>query len=433
MMRKKQLFAALLAGTMSLGMLTACGSSKTTNGSASTGGESTADTPVTISVLAGISTTDTGIDEMIDELLAEKYPNVTLEWEVVDWGNDFQSKMQVYMQSGLPDLLIGKAQDVYTYGQLGVLGDMTGQPYMDEVMDAAKEGVTIDGKQYGMSVNALYQGVYYSRVLFDELGLEVPQTLEDLDNVVSVLTENGITPFATHMVDTWSIGNVTMQFAMNEVFNHDSSWGDKFRAEDVSYVTDEGQIQAYENNKYLYDNTWSAETFSMEQTACDAKMVLGDAGMKVSGSWSIQNFLDIDDSFDFGLFPYPNTTGDAKLLFEPNLTFMKSADSEYQDVLDDILTILANEKEFLQAYYDMSKTSPLIKDVSTTFENPSQSDIDSYAAAGMIADVNIGNNQLKWGGFQEENAKDIAEYMQGKITLEQALAAADARRAQSAV
>lgn len=155
--------------------------------------------------------------------------------------------------------------------------------------------------------------------------------------------------------------------------------------------------------------------------------------MKVSGSWSIQNFLDIDDSFDFGLFPYPNTTGDAKLLFEPNLTFMKSADSEYQDVLDDILTILANEKEFLQAYYDMSKTSPLIKDVSTTFENPSQSDIDSYAAAGMIADVNIGNNQLKWGGFQEENAKDIAEYMQGKITLEQALAASDARRAQSAV
>ena len=74
-------------------------------------------------------------------------------------------------------------------------------------------------------------------------------------------------------------------------------------------------------------NTWTDQTFSMEQTACDAKMVMGEAAMKVSGSWSIQNFLDIDESFDFGIFPFPNQTGDAKLLFEPNITFMASAQS----------------------------------------------------------------------------------------------------------
>ena len=58
----------------------------------------------------------------------------------------------------------------------------------------------------------------------------------------------------------------------------------------------------------------------------------------------------------------------------------------------------------------------------------SQTDIDAYAAEGMIQDVNLGNNQLVWGGFQEENAKDIAEYLQGNITIEEALNAADARR-----
>lgn len=70
------------------------------------------DEPVTLTVLAGQSTTDAGIEDMIDEALAEKYPNITLEWECVDWGNDFQPKMQQYMQSGLPDIMIGKAQDV---------------------------------------------------------------------------------------------------------------------------------------------------------------------------------------------------------------------------------------------------------------------------------------------------------------------------------
>lgn len=44
---------------------------------------------VTLTVLAGQSTTDAGIEDMIDEALAEKYPEITLEWECVDWGNDF--------------------------------------------------------------------------------------------------------------------------------------------------------------------------------------------------------------------------------------------------------------------------------------------------------------------------------------------------------
>ena len=103
------------------------------------------DEPVTLTVLAGQSTTDAGIEDMIDEALAEKYPNITLEWECVDWGNDFQPKMQQYMQSGLPDIMIGKAQDVSTYAPQGVLGEID-STYLDRGLDAARENVTIDGK-----------------------------------------------------------------------------------------------------------------------------------------------------------------------------------------------------------------------------------------------------------------------------------------------
>lgn len=137
-----------------------------------------AEETVTLRVLAGQSTTDAGIEDMIDAALAEKYPNIKLEWECVDWGNDFQPKMQVYMQSGLPDIMIGKAQDVSTYGSLGLLADLTDKPYMDNILDAAKTGVTLDGKVMGMTFNCLYQGVYYSRAIFEKLGLSVPTTLE---------------------------------------------------------------------------------------------------------------------------------------------------------------------------------------------------------------------------------------------------------------
>lgn len=383
---------------------------------------------ITLRVLAGQSTTDAGIEDMIDEALAKKYPEIKLEWECVDWGNDFQPKMQVYMQSGLPDIMIGKAQDVSTYGSLGLLADLTAQPYMDNILDAAKEGVTLDGKVLGMTFNCLYQGVYYSRQIFKDLGLSVPKTHEELAGVIETLKANGITPFASHMVDTWSIGNVTMQFAVNDVFNKNAVWGDDFRAGKVSFETSPEYKTAYEYNKLIYDNTWTDETFSLEQTACDAKMVMGEAAMKVSGSWSIQNFLGIDESYDFGIFPFPNQTGDAKLLFEPNITFMASAKSKYQDAINKVFEVIATDKDLQVAIYDHTMTAPMVKDVAPTFANPSQTDIDAYAAAGMIQDVNLGNNQLVWGGFQEENAKDIAEYLQGNLTIEEVLKASDARR-----
>lgn len=380
---------------------------------------------VTLTILAGQSTTDAGIEDMIDEAMAEQYPNITLEWECVDWGNDFQPKMQQYLQSGLPDIMIGKAQDVATYAPQGVLAEIDAQ-YLDRGLDAARENVTIDGKTYGMVYNALYQGVYYNKTMFAENGWEVPKTQEELQVIIDDCKEKGITPFASHMVDTWSIGNVTMQFAMNDVFNNTPDWGDKFRAGEVSFADSEEMQTAYNYNKLIFDNTYE-DTFSTEQTDCDAKMVLGEAAMKVSGSWSIQNFLDIDENFDFGIFPFPNQTGDSKLIFEPNITVMTSAKTEHQDAVNAFLDVLTGNKDLAVEILDYTKTASMLKDVTPTFENPSQEDIDKYAAENMIVDVTLGNNQLVWGGFQEENAKDIAAWLQGQETFEECLAASDGR------
>ena len=383
------------------------------------------DEPVTLTVLAGQSTTDAGIEDMIDEALAEKYPNITLEWECVDWGNDFQPKMQQYMQSGLPDIMIGKAQDVSTYAPQGVLGEID-STYLDRGLDAARENVTIDGKTYGLVYNAMYQGVYYNKAMFKENGWEIPKTLDDLQAIIDDCKEKGITPFASHMVDTWSIGNMSMQFAMNDVFNKTPDWGDKFRAGEVSFSDSEDMQNALNYNKLIYDNTFE-DTFSTEQTDCDAKMVLGDAAMQVSGSWSIQNFLDIDENFDFGIFPFPNQTGDSKLIFEPNITIMTSANTEHQDAVNDFLDLMSSDKDLAVEILDYTKTASMLKDVTPTFNNPSQEDIDKYASEDMIVDVTLGNNQLVWGGFQEENAKDIAAWLQGQESLEDCLKACDGR------
>lgn len=421
-MKLKKVLALGLAGCMAASMLAGCG------GSDSSGKDTKSEEEkeeVTLTVLAGQSTTDVGMEDMIDEVMAEKYPHITLEWECVDWGNDFQPKMQQYMQSGLPDIMIGKAQDVLTYGSQDLLAEIPSE-YTERVLDAATENVSIDGKAYGLVFNALYQGVYYNRAMFEENGWSIPTTLDDLQKIIDDCNEKGITPFASHMVDTWSIGNVTMQFAMNDVFNKNPQWGDDFRAGKESYEKSQDMQAAYKNNEIIYKNTFP-ETFSLEQTDCDAKMVMGEAAMKVSGSWSIQNFLDIDENFDFGIFPFPNQSGDSKLIFEPNITVMTKADSDKQEAINSFLDVLTGDKDLAVQIYDHTKTAPMLKDVSPTFINPSQSDIDKYASEGKIVDVTLGNNQLVWGGFQEENAKDIGAWLQGQETFEDALKASEGR------
>ncbi|HUZ18817.1 MAG TPA: extracellular solute-binding protein [Spirochaetia bacterium] len=386
---------------------------------------------VTLKVLWGQSTTDAGSEKLIDAALAAKYPNIKISWDIGDWGKTFQPKMQQYMQTGLPDIMIGKGQDVATWGPQGVLADLKGKPYLNNLLPAAVQAGTLNGKVYGVVFNALYQGVYYNRKLFKDNNVSVPTTQAELKQVIEKFKSLGITPFASHYVDTWSIGNQTMQFAINGVFNTTPNWGDQFRAGKVSFATSPEWRAIFGYNKLIYDNTWTNETFSLEETQCDARLVQGKAAMDVSGSWSIQNFLAVDPNFDFGIFPFPNETGNAKLIFEPNITMMVSAKTKYPDAVDKVISLITGDKALALEIYNRTKTASMLKDVSPTYTNPSQKDIDYYASKGMIVDAGTGNNQLVWGGFQDENAKDIAAWLQGQETLDQALKAADSRRANS--
>ena len=156
-MRKKKLVALGLSLCMAAAaVLTGCGSSGETSADAGTtaktmeaaktdapAADADSQEPVTLTVLAGQSTTDAGIEDFIDAALAEKYPYITLEWECVGW-NDLAGKMQIYRQSGMPDIIIGKAQDVGMYAPLGILGAIDDE-YLDRGLDAARENVTIDG------------------------------------------------------------------------------------------------------------------------------------------------------------------------------------------------------------------------------------------------------------------------------------------------
>lgn len=63
----------------------------------------------------------------------------------------------------------------------------------DDILSGLRAGVEYEGKIYGIPFNKSTEVIWYNKTLFDELGLEVPTTYEELEEVSKTITaEKGI-------------------------------------------------------------------------------------------------------------------------------------------------------------------------------------------------------------------------------------------------
>lgn len=367
------------------------------------------DEPTTIRVL---STVPDSHEEEIEAALAEKYPNITIDWELITW-EDLPSKMQQYMQSGMPDVVIAKSQDANNYAEYGVWADLTGKPYIDSVYESALNSTTVDGKILGVPYLGSYGGVYYNRAIFAQYGLEMPTTIDELKNICEVLKANGVTPFATHFLDAWYWGWEVAICVGGELMSNSETWGDEFK-EGKRSAADADFQTGLEMMQFIVDNTFE-DCFSVEQTTCDARFVKGEAAMQFDMAGVAANYLSLDPTLDFGIFPFPSSQGNGCLNMECSLTFFKSATTEHEAAADALLSVLCSTELASQWSQDDGSAS-LIKG-AVSFDTPAQKDIDYWCEQGRSRDQNMVTGQMPFNEFWAELASDLTDYMNGVIDM----------------
>jgi ABC-type glycerol-3-phosphate transport system substrate-binding protein len=383
-----------------------------------------------LTVLAGQSTSDAGIEEMINDLLLSHVPSVELEWERMDWGERFEAQMQAKFASGeVPDIMVGKAQDVATYVPTGNLAPVP-STLVQCINEVALPAVTAKGRVFGLPYNAFYQGVFYNKDIFHRFGLKTPTTQRELSALILKFKAEHIVPYAAHFEENWYSGNIVMQFAIGEVFSRTPDWGDRFRALRVSFADSVAFRQVFAYAKDIVADSW-ADALAIGQSECDERFAKGEAAMYVTGSWTLQTINAVNPRMRVGIFPFPNQTGDAKLIFEPNMTFMKSSKSDHPDAVDNVLYAIFESKDLASEIFDYTKTSSMLKNISPEVPLLIQPDIDRYLKAGLVTDVTVGNTQLIWS-FQEEVANRLQDWLRDKASLQSVLEYADQNRALSA-
>ncbi len=372
----------------------------------------------TIHVLAGQSTSDAGSENMIQKVLEEAFPEVVFEWTCVDWGSSFEQLMTSKIAAGaIPDIIIGKAQDVAVYQKLDAILPVAEQT-AEKIDPDALEQVRIHGVLYGLPYNSFYQGVLYNKGIFRELGVEIPQTRQELYKIVSKCEAAGYTPFALHYGDVWSVANLSMQFWMNDLFRQNPIWGregNPFSQEDL--IRD-----ALEECDYMRQHSYE-DVLQVNQIECDRRFALGNVAMYMTGSWSLQVMEQMMTELDLGIFPYPNTTGDASLLEETNMTFMKGNSGKNQELVDEILLELGTNTELARGIEDFTEASSTFTVLREHSDTLMQQLGRPYVEAGQISNVSVGNGQFVWS-FQSEMAEKTIAWMKEEITMGEWMATA---------
>ena len=233
--------------------------------------------------------------------------NLTVEKLIAPGSRDEYAK-QLIAAGTVPDLL--QSISTVDYVASGLLQPWDQKWCEDNfVMPMA---TSIDGKIYQAPTNSqVIPFVFYNKDLFKQVGVEVPKTWTEFQDVVTKLTAAGIKPI--QMVGAgdgaWAAGFTLEAIISADVIGTTPDWTQQRTAGTVKFV-DADMKAAFDKYKWLVDNG-AFDIADMGVGFADANTAFGngEAAMYFMGSWYLQYDAMKNAQFEAGVFLFPRDDG----------------------------------------------------------------------------------------------------------------------------
>ncbi len=322
---KKKVLSTLMCATIAATSLIGCGNSASTTTEsqdsatteASVAAETTAEAStatetadlgekVTLSIYTQYADDDTKVPyDYAVEQLAEAYPNVELNL-IVQAQDDGQTLKTLAATGQLPDIYQASTDIINTFresNQIMVLNDVAQSTgFLDKLYEANKDlAYAEDGNIYAFPFSGQeYVLWYYNKAVFEENGLEVPETYEDLLNCIEVFKSKGITPLALFGQEGWNTAA-----AYDVVATRYTEGGIKALDEGTASITDEAYLSAAKTLEELVAAGLFQESATTTNYDQASEMFLsGQAAMFINGQWYIEDATSaLGDNVDWMFYP----------------------------------------------------------------------------------------------------------------------------------
>ncbi|MFD0960776.1 ABC transporter substrate-binding protein [Paenibacillus chungangensis] len=230
------------------------------------------------------------------------HPHVTVEVEMVHGNNDQYLKVRM-AANDMPDLFFLKPSYFHTYKDVLL-------PLHDISVTAInKKPMVINGEVLGLPLVSFTEYVFYHPGILEELGLEVPRTLEEWLDVMERIGNSGqYTPLALGGKDSWTFYPLLefgpMIHSGNRHYLADMAGQSEPFRQGSSFHAMAELIQQLANRGYA-----GKDALSVSYDSAMEQFESGKAAMIVLGQWYYSNYVDkVGDDENLGVFPLPLTS-----------------------------------------------------------------------------------------------------------------------------
>lgn len=365
------------------------------------------------------------------ELYEEKTGN-KLDVQGIESEN-FETVCLTKFQTGdIPDLFLhhgGYSLDAYNPAENFV--DFSDAEWIEDVQDSVLPTAQRNGIVYGCPYwEASWSGLLYNTKIFEELGIELPETQEEFNTVCDTLLENGIQPIYLPLKDAWPI---LYQYGMDPIFE-DAELLQKLNTNQITYSEIPEMKALLEWYKMAADKGYFGETFSTD-TWDYCMEVLGEGEAAMMYCWDTWLYSDYDsESYtyaadDFGLMPAFLGTTENGTFEGPNCCLtLVNKNSENVEAAIEFVNFMADPENY-NAAFEGFETAPVFKQQTSIVTTP------QYEASAewieTVGHASIANPEII--GFSNvDGAKCIQELLIGSVDVDTCLQRMDEERIKAA-
>lgn len=315
---KKRVRISLLALVMAVVMmLTACGgNNKNESGNA---GSKDGDKQITLRFFSNLPDRKSGQglaeQKMLDNYVAAN-PNVKIDLETLA-EEPFKNKLKAYMASSEPlDVsMVHGGAELNTLVQAGYVKEIDLKQYEGEkynFLPGVFTSFTFDGKVYGLPRNSDYEVIYYNKKMFEDNGVKVPTTFQELLDAGKAFREKGISPMSINGKDLWSYPAMFQNIYIRLTGNSDVLLGavqNKNKLTDNADVLKTAQLLQQVRDEKLFQDSFMTADYGASQNL----FTQGKAAMWYMGSWEagMASNEALPESFrnNIGVLKFPTVEG----------------------------------------------------------------------------------------------------------------------------
>ncbi len=341
----KRILTLILCTCIALSfLLTACGSE-----SGGTGGASGKKVEVEISCW-GIETDPNSviIKEAVELFNSKNTTNATAT-VVFTEQEQYKTKIAAEMAANeVPDVFnTWAAGFLKPFVKAGKVYDLTSKLNSDKAwkeryVPGVYTSLEFDGKVYALPTTQTVACLFYNTEIFNKYGLQKPETYDDLKNIIQVLNDNGITPFALGNKAPW-VGAMFSELVVNriggtepydKIYNGTGTWEDPAFIEAGKVIQELVAMKAFPEGFNALDND-----------PAQADFIAGKCGMLVMGSWAIQQlYSDMQDKLGACKFPeIAGGKGNAdSWVGQPDQSFAIAANTDAADAAAEFIKTISD-------------------------------------------------------------------------------------------